>query len=89
MRNAPVDLEAWIHSISSSAEASVERVAMASEIADVIVRFNQALDAGDADAARAELVVLRELCEERIAALRALPKRKGPREGSGCLFGAP
>ena len=71
-----VELETWIQHLSSSAEPTMERVAMASEIADVAVRYIHALDAGDADTARAELMVLRELCEERIAALRALPSRK-------------
>jgi hypothetical protein len=72
-----VELEAWIqYSMPSSAEATMEWVSMASEIADVAVRYIEALDAGDADTARAELTVLRELCDERTAALRALPKRK-------------
>jgi hypothetical protein len=75
-----VELEAWIQqSIPSRAEPALEWVAMASEIADVTVRYIEALDAGDADVARAELTVLRELCQERMAALRALPKRKEPR----------
>ena len=74
-----MELEAWIHSMSSSAEAPVERVGTASAIADAVVRYIDALDAGNADAARAELAVLRELCQERMAALRAMPKRKEPR----------
>ena len=74
-----MELETWIQHILSSAEPTTERVAMASEIADVAVRYIEALDAGDADTARTELMVLRELCEERMAALRALPRRKEPR----------
>ena len=75
-----MELEAWIRDIMpSSAEPTMERVAMASEIADVAVRYIEALDAGDADTVRTELMVLRELCEERMAALRALPRRKEPR----------
>jgi hypothetical protein len=79
MTSAPLDVEAWIRCMSSDATPPVERVAMASEIADVMVRYIDALNADDADGARAELAVLRELCEERIAALKALPRRSGPR----------
>jgi hypothetical protein len=50
---------------------------MASEIADVAVRYIEALDVGDADLARAELMVLREHCEERMAALRVLNQKGG------------
>jgi len=72
-----VELEAWIESsMPSSAAPTLERVAMASEIADVAGRYIEALDAGDTDTAGAELAVLRELCQERMAALRALPRRK-------------
>ncbi len=78
MQSPLSDLEVWINSMSSSAEAPVERVAMASAIADSVVRYIDALDAGNADAARAELAVLRELCRERMAALGALPKRVAP-----------
>lgn len=75
-----MELEAWIQSsMPSSAAPILERVAMASEIADVAGRYIEALDAGHTDTARAELTVLRELCEERMAALKALPKRKEPR----------
>ena len=74
-----MELETWIQHISSSAEPTTERVAMASEIADVAVRYIEALDVGDADTARAELTVLRGLCEEWMGALRALPRRKEPR----------
>jgi hypothetical protein len=75
-----VDLETWIKSsIPSSDETTAVPVAMASEIADVATRYIKVLDAGDAEAARAELAILRELCDERMAALGALPKRKGPR----------
>lgn len=71
-----MDLEAWIKSTSASTgEANALPVAMASEIADVATRYVQHLDAGDTQAASAELVILRELCEERSAALRTLPKR--------------
>jgi hypothetical protein len=71
-----VDLETWIKSsIPSNGEMTAVPVAMASEIADVATRYIKVLDAGDAEAARAELAVLRELCEERMAALGALPKR--------------
>jgi hypothetical protein len=62
-------------SIPSGAETTAAPVAMASEIADVATRYIRVLDAGDTEAARAELAVLRELCEERMAALAALPKR--------------
>jgi hypothetical protein len=77
-RSVSMELETWIQRMSSSAEPITERVAMASEIADVTVRYIEALDAGEADTARAELTVLRELCAERMAALRALPRRKEP-----------
>lgn len=73
-----MELEAWIQGISSRADAPIERVAIASAIADAVVRYIDALDASNADAARAELSVLRELCQERIAALGSLPKRSGP-----------
>ena len=79
MRSPLLELEAWIQSLSSSGEAPIERVAMASAIADAVVRYIEGLDAGNADAARAELAVLRELCQERMAALGALPRRSGPR----------
>jgi len=73
-------LETWIKSsIPSGAETTAVPVAMASEIADVATRYIRMLDAGDAEAARTELAVLRELCEERMAALGALPKRNAPR----------
>jgi hypothetical protein len=74
-----MDLETWIKSSLSNAETTAEPVAMASEIADVATRYIRMLDAGDAEAARCELTVLRELCEERMAALGALPRRQGPR----------
>ncbi len=75
-----MELETWIqYSMSSSAEPTMERVAMTSEIADVAARYIEALDAGDAATARAELTVLRELCKERMAALRSLPRRREPR----------
>jgi hypothetical protein len=75
-----VDLETWIKSnIPSSDETTAVPVAIAAEIADVATRYIKMLDASDAEAARAELAILRELCEERTAALGALPKRKGPR----------
>ena len=75
-----MDLEAWIKSsIPSDAEATAVPVAIASEIADVATRYIKMLDADDAEAARAELTVLRELCEERMAALGALPRRNVPR----------
>jgi len=75
-----MDLEAWIKSsLPSNADTTAVPVAMASEIADVAARYVKLLDAGDADAAHAELMVLRQLCEERTAALGALPKRAAPR----------
>ncbi len=75
-----MDLETWIKSsIPSSDETTVVPVAIASEIADVVTRYVKMLDAGDAEAARAELAVLRGLCEERMAALGALPKRNRSR----------
>ena len=71
-----MELETWIqHSMPAASAPAMERVAMASEIADTAVRYIEALDAGDTDSARAELAALRELCKERTAALRALPKR--------------
>jgi hypothetical protein len=75
-----VDLETWIKSsVPSSDETTAVPVAMAAEIADVATRYVKMLDASDAEAARAELAILRELCAERTAALGALPRRKGPR----------
>ena len=75
-----MDLETWIKSsLPSNDETPAVPVAMASEIADVATRYIRLLDAGDADAARDQLTVLWELCEERAAALGALPKRTTPR----------
>ena len=75
-----MDLEAWIKSsIPSDTEVTAVPVAIASEIADVATRYIKMLDADEAEAARAELTVLRELCEERIAALGALPRRNETR----------
>ena len=75
-----MDLEAWIKSsLPSNADTTAVPVAMASEIADVATRYIRMLDAGDAEAARSELSLLKELCEERMSALGALPKRTGPR----------
>ena len=75
-----MDLEAWIKSsIPSDAEATAVPVAMASEIADVATRYIKMLDADETEAARAELTRLRELCEERMAALSALPRRNETR----------
>jgi hypothetical protein len=75
-----MDLEAWIKSsIPSDAEATAVPVAMASEIADVATRYIKMLDADETEAARAELTRLRELCEERMAALGALPRRNETR----------
>ena len=75
-----MELDTWIqHSMPSGAAPAMERVAMAGEIADVAMRYIEALDAGDSDSAHSELAALRVLCKERIAALRALPKRKEPR----------
>ena len=80
MRIGTMDLETWIKSsISVDAETTAVPVAMASEIADVATRYIRMLDADEAEAARAELTVLRELCEERMAALGALPRRNEPR----------
>jgi hypothetical protein len=75
-----MDLETWIKSsIAASDETTLVPVAIASEIADVATRYIKMLDAGDTEAAGDELAVLRELCDERAAALGALPKRNGPR----------
>jgi len=75
-----MDLETWIKStIPSDGEATAVPVAIASEIADVAMRYIKMIDADEVEAARAELRVLRELCEERIAALSALPRRNEPR----------
>ena len=71
-----MDLETWIKSsISASDETTAVPVAMASEIADVATRYIRMLDAGDVEAARDELAVLRELCDERV--LRLAHCRKG------------
>jgi hypothetical protein len=70
---------AYVPTTNEAVEAMrtiAEKITIVQEIARQtdLLALNAAVEA-----ARAELMVLRELCEERIAALSALPRRNEPR----------
>ena len=59
--------ERMAHVVQKSASGLVCHITTLSEIADTATRYIKALDSGDAVAARAELVKLREWCEGEAA----------------------